>query len=202
LREAQDVQFVQGAARPPRHRANIRLRSAPGINPGAILAHAIGQDLIELRHFQSIRQIILLFGRAKKFFNHIARNDANDGRLHIFGRTGQHFRAPDNLRDGQWRELLKLKLKHGKQFSPIHLGQLNDPQENRMRRQPRNIQLRLNQLMPVFADKFCGERGNPGDRFLALQLHVIPFHSEVPEVALDRAGIENVAGMKALFLHA
>src|ERR1043166_7575894 len=165
-------EVLQNAVRPPGDEARVLIRTNPGKKPGAIPVYFGGTEFVEEGQFQAIGQKALSFQTSEEFL-HVRAGDHNDnGRLHFRARLVQKLEAPDNLGEGQGRELFELKLDHGASLGKIGLGQLNDAEKHVLGREPRDIQFGLKESLPVLADKTLRERVIEGARFLPQQVEL------------------------------
>jgi hypothetical protein len=101
---------------PPYHHATKRrFAGGAGHNPHSFLADVHRQQLIQAGRFQAVGQEALRLQLPQKLLHRAARRDDDDDRLQrirLVLRARHQVHAPNDVRDGQGRELFHLQLHH------------------------------------------------------------------------------------------
>jgi hypothetical protein len=167
-----------------------------GKQPDSVFVPDNGIQLIQPGNFEAVG-LILFFGQfAEKLFHGFAIHQHDHHGLQIFGdgpfsrsRRGgsarppgrQQMHGPQDLDDGDGRELFQLKLDHGEDLIEIARGKLDDLQENTFRRQAGDVELGLPQGGPGFGDELGRQRLDVGHANFPVQNVIIALGVKLPE---------------------
>ena len=100
--------------------------------------------------------------------------------------------APDGLTIGDGRQFFQLQLHHRERLGKVALRKMNHAEENRFGRQPRDIQARLPELMPVFLRDVLREGFTGRGGHFALQRD-IALCAELPEMTVIADASQDIA---------
>jgi hypothetical protein len=124
----------------------------PGVNPDTIFIGLGGEQLVQERNFKAIGQKPACLELPQEFLDVVPRGDDHDDRLHGRIAVREKFEAPDDLRDGEGRKLLQLQVDHGARLFKVTFREVDDAQERTVGRQPCDIELGLEEGLPILAD--------------------------------------------------
>jgi hypothetical protein len=152
-------------------------------------------QLIEQRQFEPVGQKALSFKLAEELLHLIAGNHHYHHGLQVALGMRQNTNAPDDLRDRHRRQLLQLQLHHRRRFVEIASRELRHPQEHALGRQPGDVELTLQQRVPILRDE-PGRQWLPGKtRQLAVELKTPAPRVELPNLSRLGADLKHVASM-------
>ena len=137
------VHILEHPAVPPGNQGGVPAVACSRINPGPVLGHSGGLQLIEQRQFEAVGQVALPLELAEKFFDDIARDNHQHNRLQVLIGVREHLNAPDNLRHRHRRKFFQLQLDHCEGLVEIAARKLGYAKKNLLGRQPGDVKFPL-----------------------------------------------------------